>query len=817
MAREIKSVDRQVVTPNVPVTSNNAFATVGQATAELGKLVADKLEDQAVYYSGLAGEADALAGTAPKTLIPFGRAGQAYAKAVATVEARQLSNQGREMILQSYTEMANPATFNPETPAMFNARVTGITQGIVDNTRPENRAAVQAQLEEYATTAKIKMLDSAIDYDNAQTLASFTRDKESLEKQLTEAQLTKNKEQENLIWNQLQETIKDYGIINEQIKIKAPEYLRKLDETRIINEQVADYLAASDQGQGNEFLADFAIRDQPGLTTAQKFDAMGKMIEINNQTEHALNLTRAVDKQKLINDIDNPLSESYVFTEDQVTSRPDFQQLSPLQQQQVLSHFYSVRNGKAKSEAKYAHAYKEISLGRGGSVPKGTIDELFEMTRDNIESQQNRPLTLPEQFEIVKGLTTNVPLFDHLIASKLTSYDPVSTLEAGKLYATVTLEDQTNLVNLGGDAAIMAQKMMTYLNGTAVTDDKAVQNIINTVLKKDDANIAERNAEVQRLWAKNGAGYYKDIFGVKPDAFSDNGAYKVFEQAFVVAYANSATASEAARIAKDSMREWGTDPFFQPDTINQFPPVKELPLSNGTFAITNQIAIGFNAIANRYNATINTNDKNERRSHIKFANNITLPEQISQTDLVEKPLVATESGITDPMQAALPYYDTTTQIPVVVDGVESLLKLQPSPQTKASPNRGLVYGLMAKDKFGVYQQLRDPASPDGLAYIVLNDLDRLVPDLYKEEGNQQLLDAYKRSQVKQNEAQIEGELLQSILGDDEPLFPQPAEWLAKIGSKVLARFKKGNIKTVDELRRMIAEENAKAEAADGND
>lgn len=808
MARkELGVIERQVATPNVSIgSSNNALNRMGEATQGLGNLLAGALSDQAVYQSALAGEEAAAQGKAPKKLMmPLNKATAAYNKAVIETEARQLVTEGTSLLSQAYVNASNPATFNAATPAQFDAQSQGIVEGILENTRPENRTMVAQNLAEVVIKAKAQMLGHAIEYDNKNTVDSFKRDQALAMAALDEAYQTGGPEAEAAAKKNIDDIYNNYATINESIRLMMPTLKKELDDRIKENRVIGEFLFASNQGKGEEFISNFATREQPGLTQAEKYAALNKLINLNNQIESAINYTRVVDKQEIINNIDNPLGISGITSLDQLESSVKYQTLTPLQQAQVIGHFIHVQNSKSTDQAKINEALKEISNGRAGAVEKSTIDKMFLQVRNEMEQSNGRTLNLVEQFEIVKSLQTNVSNFDKLVSNKLLSQDQASTLEAAQLYATAALQNQDNLIHISGDAAVVAQKLATQINSGSPPTPDFVKNTIDLVLKKTDARISERSTEVNKVWTKNGVGYYKDVFGKAPDAFSDNGAYKVFEDTFKNYYVSAATPEEASRLTRDAMREWGADPYFEDDVINQFPPSKELPMAASTYAVHNQIAIAFDDIAKNYNRNIKVNDKNETRKPMKFANNVTLPEKLNQVDMLEKPLGVEKLTLAD---LEIPLVESNSMmlpVWVEVDGVKSQLKLQSCPQTKASPNKGLVYGLMAQDKFGVYQQLRDDRNNDGLAYVVLQDLNQLVPQLYKKQGDERLIEAYKKAQIKQEEARIEKELRTELYGGETPpLLPQPANLIAKIGANIKARFMSTKDIPIDELNKAIA-------------
>lgn len=816
MAKDIPTIDRQIGTPNVPIAPSTVFAQLGEVTQKIGSLAAAKLGDIAIQQYGLAGQLDALEGSAPKNLgLPVNEATTAYNKGVILTEAQSMALKGQGMITEAYQRASDQSKFNPQTPAEFKSQATGIIEGVLENTRPEARVFVANQMQEAMVKAQSKMLGQAIDYDNKQRENQFNLDKDAAVKIYNQTLLTGTKEEQAAAFETISSLGNAYSQIDQRIAMVWPQELKKIQDQSKITLVLADYIQASDNGKGDEFISNFAIRDQPNLTQEEKINALGKLMSLRNEVESAINLTRAVDKQTLTNDIHNPSSPNYVQSQEDLESRTIYKQLSPLQQQQVLSDFVSTQSARIKEEAKIAEAFKEIGLGRAGAVDKSIINNMFNRARASMEQATGEPLTLAQQFEIVKGLQTNVPEFDKLMASKLTGMDPISTNEASMVYATAALKDQTPLMNLTGDAKVIAERMTTVINGQSVpgaTNVDATKNIINQVLKTTDTDIVQRTNAANTAWKKNGPAYYKAVFGRSPNSLIDNGAFEVFGEAFKNAMIKSSTEEEAARIAKDSMRAWGTDPFFEKDEVAKFPPNKELPLSAGTWAIHNQIIVGFNSIAKRYNAQIKPDDKEETRTPYKFTNELSIPENPTQASFIERPLIYPSIFSLGDEAGQIPYIDTPVE--VEANGVKSTLKLKSGPFTNTDPQGGLIYGLMAADKFGEYKQLEDPRNEDGLAYIRLKDLDKLLPALYAEGGDERLVEAMQNSLLKQRTAVLESELSKIMPSSTIANLLGVNSLSTKIASKLQAGIEGAPNVTPEEVKAQIEKSKVKSEGQD---
>ena len=767
MAKELAPIERQVITPLVNTGNNTAYAQMGESSGKLANILAGKLSEQAVYQSGLAGQKAVEEGRAPKNLsLPLTKATQAYNDAVVKAETRQLINNGRNQLLTAFAEMSNESTFNEQTPALFKARIEGITQGVLEVARPENRGAVNEGLMPLVGQMQFNMLNGAIKYDNKKVADNFKLDLDVAQKALEETLLTKDAAAEKIARENIDLIKQEYGTLSQQIKNQLPDVTRKIEDQAKIASVLGDYLVAQELGEGQKFISNFANSKPEGLTTEQKFTALQKMIANKNLVDSADNERRAQAKQILANDINDPTSPTHINTLEELKDRDAYKVLTPLQQEQIYSSFISAQASENNKAAKIAEALNYIAQGRAGQVDKGLINDIFLTQRGAVEEQIGGQLTLEQQFEIVKGLETNVPKFDQDLSTKLTSMEPGQTAEAGQLYANAVLAGNDNLINLSTEANVMGEKMATLLNGGSLAQKEVVDDTIRRVLKITDPEVAQKNDEATKIISKEGPALFKMVFDRNPDPFMDNGAYNVFKDQFLNAYSRGANAQEAMRIAKRGMREWGASEFFEKGKIEQFAPEKELPLSNGTQNIRNQLLLYVDEI-------VKANNEGLEPSSGKYKMKLLgppIPDKIDQYDFVYEPLdggkpdlaYAGVGGMAPGMEAGpviIP--EVTRPVRVEVNGVKSEVVLKSSRQTKASgPNPS--YGVFIKDQYGVYQQMSDPRNADGLAYVSLKDLDQIAPQLFEGEGDKRLMATLNRARGRQLQEAMKFELRQQL-------------------------------------------------------
>lgn len=741
MAKELDVIQRQISLNPQPLPAFTAGEALLQELKRFSQIPMTMATNLAIEQASIEGVKQRAAGVeynlAPSITGPT----EAFNRAYRDTDARIVARAGIDQIAEILVHESDPRNLHPGSVASFDAKTRGVIEGVSKAALPENQFAVQDQLANVASSGRNRLMSKVIDMEHKQGVRVFKEEFDQLKTDRLAAILAKDADALAGVDAQISKVLGDHSALSQEIARNVPFLIKELQQDEAKAAVLADFIEAQSEGRGDEYLANFAQENKSGLNTQDYLEVMGRMLKINRTTDIALDKQRNLNRQILSNDIKNPEAENHPQTLEELQQHPLFETLSPIQQQQTISEFVSSMRSTFAKNAKLAEAFKEIGLGRAGALDKGMVDDIFTGLRSEAEAQNNAPLTLAQQFQIVNQLQTNAPQFDKLLNAKFTSFDVTQTLEAGQLYATARLANKDQLIHLSGDAAIMAEKMATLLNGTAMPPDEAVKSVINQVLKKDDPVIAQRNQAAAALWNKKGPEMFKTVFGSAPDPFANQGAFKIFEEAFFSAYANGANEDEAARIARNAMRSWSKSQWYINEGVGEHAPENELPLANGTQAVKNQILMATKSIMDRYNAKLQSGQ---------------LP--MSFTGVVDFDALKTQEDL------AFKTISLPGQILVNVDGVESELKLLPSAQTKASPQEGLVYGLAAKDAFGNYQQLKDPDSPDGLAYVVLKDLNQITPSVFDEKNDEALKERFQATLNKQLEAALKEEVDNTTFG-----------------------------------------------------
>ncbi len=755
--REIQSIERQVMTPNIQVRSNNAAATVGEATSELGYLLANKLQEQAVYQSGLAGQKAAEEGRAPKNLMyPVTKATAAYNQAVINTEARNLATQGESMISEAYVKFANPATFNEQTPAQFNAAIDGITQGVLDATRPENRGIVKNALDQVTSRARVKMLDDAIKYDNQQTEIQFNRDLALGVEILNNASLGKDPEEIKIAQNYVDGILSDYAIINQGIANKLPDIRKKIDDQLKINSVVAEYIDAYSQGQKQAiaFINDLATKKFEGLTAEQQISATAQVLKLHQQNvrltaEHQNEIYQGMSLKIDADMVQSPQDITQEIGDDLPTS--DVYQL----QRQWVNH------NRAKNKALQAETIV-LQARKGGpqevaKLPNQVLNDYYAYREKTILEEINSNLAPNEPYKQQLSLTEKMqfvvapagaPIQDYNIdlSYGLKSADPAIALDALNAYRygwEHRNEFGDVLKGLDSQADQIAQYVISLGDKSEV---ETLQLIGQAQANLNDKSDTTRQARTDRLKTfYTGAygkrqidGYYKQAFGVTPGRPEFDASFGEFQGLFDYYFMGVAdgNAEVSLKMAQAEMRDWGTSKWGAPDDNMYSPPEKTIAFTDMGYWFDNQVGLALNKTLKNLE---------EQGSNIKRPTWMKkqIPEgEVSEQDLFSKNYLSTTREAAPQPGSAGSLFVTDAmlneegifkrELTAVVDGIERRIYLTSTQDTRQSITGEPVYQFYYNDDFGVAQYLPNPYNPLGVAQFTAKSMGQFIPEVYDE-------------------------------------------------------------------------------------
>lgn len=738
MANEQTPIQRQILTPTVNVQAGSSFESLGTAVTALATQVANKFSDMAIEQAAEKGAADGASGEAPKTLMPgLTAATSAYNKGVKSAESNRIIESGRQQIEEAFIKSTNPATFNANTPAEFKAQVVGITQGTLENTRPEVRAHVQESLNSMSRQASMKMLSHSIAFDNKQTVDNFSFDLDNYVRDRKNAAIAGKTEEVKRIDGLIAETKENYSAQSEQIKALMPKINQKLEQQKDIDNVLAGFSHATTE-ERPQFMADLLENKNnlPFDTLQKASQEVLKLQKTDTALKHDLN----AQEVSIVND---GIVSGRISDVDQILN---FDNLNVTQKLHAMSTL-EVHNKKINAaQNKMLAAQKAILFNRSAVIADATKNQMFELATAQIEKAKGSPASLADMSQSVLGtnaypasglpntsMKTNVPAFDSVISGQLTGGDPMATAQAGMVFKDmVKTQGQPNSVNVSGKALAVATLFNT-LNQGDTTPEQAATLAINQVLNADAPEIKERTARFNSLaFVDKSTGKskldksYQDTFGTGTRNFKTDSAFGLFKDIYRANYLASNSEQAALSATKYAMHSYGTSPYFDDGMVASPVPEKELTIAKVGSTFDNQLNIGLQGVIRRNQQM---RDNGTPVPVIEWADKNS---EINLADLSDESKVFNKLG-------------AGKEPKIKIDGHESKVVLVPGPDSKLGDRIRYNYGYY--DQFGMLQMLPDASNTTGhTAQFSPVGLEAWAPGVFEEKNQERLTETAKKIQ-----------------------------------------------------------------------
>src|SRR6478736_2515973 len=613
MAINQQPMTRQISLPTTNVNTGNGLAQLSNATQAIGQLITERLNDVAIDKATQQGEADVQAGTQPEKLaLPLTKATKAYNQAVSNTEARRMVASAAQQIDEELVRSKDPATFNHETPAHFEAKLQGIKQGVLEHTRDENREHIREALDKLTANASVNMLQHSIQFDNQQANFNFKQDIKGLVDARRNAAIAGDAVRLAGIDQALDQTLQDYSTMNAGIARMAPYYRDEIAKTKMVDNVLSGYSDALHQKTTSQYLSKLA-ENKEGLPFDVWQEAVKNVVALDQTESRLKNNVNAEQVAQVSQGIDNGSIQSL----DDINNYPDLTNVQKIQ----ANHKLELKQASQfKQGAQLITAQRNILSDRPIWNSADTRNKMFEAQMNDLQQKTGNIPTLIDMEQSVLGqsefpasgmqgipMGTNVPAFDSVLQGKLTSGNPTATAQAAIVFNDmVKIQDKPGSVNLTGDALTVATLFgELYQGGT--TPEEAAELAINSVLNAKEPEIEKRidlfNKKYAHIDAETGnnllAAKFKDAFGSKPQAFVSDQAFKLFEDIFRAHYISSNSEEAAFKATKYAMQKWGTSKYFDKGYVGQPVPEKEVPIAGIANAFPNQLASNVQGYINR--------------------------------------------------------------------------------------------------------------------------------------------------------------------------------------------------------------------------
>ena len=763
MANEQTPIQRQVLTPTVNVQAGSGFESLGNAATALATQVSNKLSDIAIEQAAQKGAADGASGKAPETLMPgLTAATSAYNKGVTSAESNRIIESGRQQIEEAFIKSSDPATFNANTPAEFKAQVTGITQGTLENTRPEIRAHVQQSLNSMSRQASMKMLSHSIEFDNKKVVDNFGFDIDNYVRDRRNLAIKGDVEGVKRIDGLIAETKENYSAQSEQIKALMPKINKKLAQQKDIDNVLAGYSHATTE-EKPQFMADL-LENKGNLPFDTLQKASAEVLKLH-KTDTALKHDLNAQEVSIVND---GIVSGRISDADQILN---FDNLNVTQKLHAMSAL-EVHNKKINTEQnKMLAAQKAILFNRSAVIADSTKNQMFELSNGQLEAAKGSPASLADMSQSLLGtnayptsglpntsMKTNVTAFDSIISGQLTGGDPMATAQAAMVFKDmVKIQDQPNSVSISGKALSVATLFNT-LNQGDTTPERAAELAINQVLNAGAPEIKERTARFNSLaFVDKTTGKskldkaYQDTFGTGTRNFKTDSAFSLFKDIYRANYLAANSEEAALSATKYAMHSYGTSPYFDDGMVASPVPEKELSIAKVGSTFDNQLNIGLQGVIRRNQQM---RDDGTPVPVIEWADKSS---EINLADLSD------ESKVFDKLGAG-------KDPKIKIDGHESKVVLVPGPDSKLGDRVRYNYGYY--DQFGMLQMLPDASNTTGhTAQFSPVGLEMWSPGIFEEKNQEKLTEIAKKiNHEKINEAMTEFKKMSPLLTRNIPSF-----------------------------------------------
>lgn len=753
MAINQQPLSRSILPQGQNVSTGTGLTSLANASAALGQIITEKINDVAIEQAGVQGQNDALDDKAPEKLaLPFTRATKAYNTAVANTEARRQIISANQLIEESLTNNTNPATFTNASPAKFKAELEGIRDGILQHARPETRAQIATAIDAAGAQASVAMLKHSISYDNNRMKFDLTHDITGLLEARRNAAIAGDTQRVAGIDAAIDSSVNDYSEMNQQIKQASPYIRDDIAKHREVDKVLAGYSQALETGRTANYLSELADNKEK-LPYSVWQDSVKAVVALDQ--EHS-RLKNDINAQQVAQ-VSLGISNGSIQSPADILNYPE---LTVPQQLTAIKQLNATQAKQVQDNSKLITAQQNILSGRPEWNTADTRNTMFKASIQKMEQDTGQVATLADMEASVLGANpypasgmqnipvgTNVPAFDATLTGKLTSKDPIQTAQAAMVYNDmVNVKGKPNSVNLTGDALAVATLFDTLNNG-GTPPDQAAEQAINTVINATEPQVAARidmfHKTLENTDPKTGTAplqrKFKDAFGLDPQTFSSGEAYKVFTDIYRANYLASNSEEAAFNATKYAMRAWGTSQYFDKGYVGQPVPEKEVPITQVGNAFGNQMVSTLQGFINRNNEA--------RAAHPEL--NIPLVEWANPKQTI--------TGTESEQDKVFKQMTVGNKPRLKINGHETDVVLMPSASSRLDNRVNYLFGVY--DQFNNLNPLKDVTNGvDQVARFAPYDLSIWAPGIATAQTDKQLRDVALKVQQKETKASDEKEL-----------------------------------------------------------
>jgi hypothetical protein len=767
MARDIQIIDRQIGEPSANLIAPTAFTALGESAANISRVFQNAAQQATNEATRIAAENAALTNNAPKNLGPaVGQASSIYNKAVSETEARQLLLMQRDEALNLYQRLSDPRNFNNETPEIFQEKLQEINSNILQKSRPSNRAAVEAGIQQISNSLSQNMLGNAIKYDNSILLQNLNTEISQLTEQRQTALILGNDDDVKFLDEQIKKTLKDYSIISQQVKDMLPQLESDIVKKQKVDNVIKDFVKAADNKEQAQFMIDFLAKG-PGdeLSFSEWKQAASEMLKMNQLQASLANAARG----EQIATVEQLIESNEITTFEQIQDYDLLQPIDVIKLNTKLNHQLTTAQKKITN---IKEDQINFALGRGGAIPAARINEYFNAQIQRFQQDNETIPSLKDMADMVAGVgpysitgieglapNRDVPKFNDIITGMLEGNNPVQISDAAAIYYYLTQTlNKPNSINLSGDALKIAIGASNRMIGNNTLPLEVAATVSNRVLNKDLPIIKEASIKFNKNISKDIPKKFKKLFDAPAEGFSNNEALGIFRDTYYDAYLSSGSEDDAQQYVEKLMSNWGVDKKYGIKGLVQKNPLnKEFAADDIGYAISNQLMFALQKIVDR-NPNINWANKEDGIKNVdEVFNKLTEKERV-YISFKDKALSPTEflttTGTTYPTTAA----GVTEKIIDLIKSKDFVLKIDgrdrkvfplSNATTNLSGDGKYTYTFYYLDDYNSLQPV--PDAQNGFASFTPMRLSEYAPNIFNEKSEE--IARQQALQYQQNEFQ----------------------------------------------------------------
>lgn len=780
MARDIESIERKIGSPNIPLPTVNGADKVISAlqgfagtAAKIGESIA--VED-ALLQGALAREEGKEVSLAPG----INRPTQAFNKSYSDTDARIVAREGMNQISNVLNETLDPRNLNSNSSELFEAKVSGIYDGILESSLPQNRSTVSSILDTALSSARSQVQQEVIKFETKNLDNQFKLETTELSKFTIESALKGDvvaATEGRAIFNK---ALDDWEVIAPYKKFEIDELRIEHDKKLTQNLYVGDYLEARNAGRGDEWRNTFAQSTPEDLSIIDQLEVREQINKIDKQADYA----EAGLQKEIISGIKLDINSERVSSVEELSNTPGVEKLTVAQFndlgsflinkrraiQKTNNSLFSAEQKVKNSESQWMtgaeqNAYVQARVDAINNRNLEALQESADQTGTTLTQREiiNSRASIEDQYGIALSSGRDLRMVNSTVSAAITNPNNIGlATRAAVVYAYDYTQNSGKHLKLDDKAESIMQTLIGWHRGGTEINDESVAQAQELVLRADKAEYIERGMEARKITKVQGLEMFKSSFGQESNATYNNGLYELWTSRFHDLFTLNGNAEATLNILNKEFSLWGQDNFTIPNQLVPHPVSKVLPGMHTSWGAINSISAQLDRINKDNNKSFTSANPIPLYSlEFEFDPNSTP----TQEEAYSKPYWEEEKRRLfqeSPVGKQIIVYPKEDPLEAEIGGFHGeeriLYKFVPTEDALNYPQLGMKMQVYVGTEDGFYsplphtnQQL-DPDLPetsDGNAYVYVKDLASMFPDFSSKLMDEQAVNIVHEADVEE--------------------------------------------------------------------